>query len=156
MGSNSGDRGANLLEAVRRLAAVPGVSGLVRGPFRETAAVVLPGATPQRGYLNAAARMQTTLAPVPLLRELQAIERAMGRPPAAEREVWAPRTVDLDLLFHGWSADSWNDPPLVLPHPRWAERAFVLLPLLDVDPDLRSPETPPRSAAVLLRRLQHT
>ncbi len=76
----------------------------------------------------------------------------MGRPAAAEREVWAPRTVDLDLLFHGRSADRWDDPPLVLPHPRWAERAFVLLPIVDVEPGFVSPEAEPRSARELLRR----
>ena len=152
MGSNVGDRGANLLEATRRLAAVPGVAGLARGPFRETAAVVLPGAPPQRGFLNAVARVRTSLDPPGLLREMLAVERAMGRPDARERAVWAPRTVDLDLLFHGRSAGVWADPPLELPHPRWAERAFVLLPIVDVEPGFVSPEAEPRAAAGLLAR----
>ena len=153
MGSNVGDRGANLLEAARRLAAVPGVSGLARGPFRATEAVVLPGAPPQRGFLNAAARVEATLDPPQLLRAMLGVERAMGRPPAERRAAWAPRAVDLDLLFHGRSAGAWADPPLQLPHRSWSTRAFVLLPVLDVEPGFVSPEQTPRAALGLLRGL---
>ena len=139
MGSNLGDRGANLLEAADRVAGLAGVDALARGPLRETAALVRPGAPAQRAYLNAVARVGTRLDPPGLLRALQRIEHAMGRPPAEAREVWAPRTVDLDLLFHGRSAGRWPEPALELPHPRWGERAFVLLPMLDVDPGFIGP-----------------
>ncbi|MBB6441314.1 2-amino-4-hydroxy-6-hydroxymethyldihydropteridine diphosphokinase [Phycisphaera mikurensis] len=151
LGSNLGDRGAHLLAACRRLAAAPGVASLVRGPFRETPALVLPGTPPQPAYLNAAARLETTLGPAALLDRLQAVEAALGRPAGSGRGVWAPRTVDLDLLFHGRSAAS--DARLTLPHPRWARRAFVLLPILDVEPGFVSPEPRPRAAGRLLRGL---
>lgn len=155
MGSNVGDRGANLLAAAAALSALPGVHSLARSPLRETPAQVLPGAAPQRSFLNAAARFETCLGPLALLAAMQGVEGGLGRPSEAERERWAPRTVDLDLLFFGRSADSFppQGPKLVLPHPRWAQRAFVLLPLLDLDPAFRSPDPTRRSANALLRSL---
>jgi len=82
-------------------------------------------------YVNAVAHVRTALAPEALLRELQAIERAHGRErPFAN----APRTLDLDLLLHGDAVVA--SMALTLPHPRLHERAFVLVPLAEIAPDL--------------------
>lgn len=93
----------------------------------ETAPV---GDIPQRDYLNAVVVMDTLLGPRPLLDACLAIERDAGR---ERRERWGPRTLDLDLLLYG---DAVVDAPgLTIPHPRMAERRFVLAPLAEVLPD---------------------
>ena len=88
----------------------------------------------QPDFLNAALALETDLAPRPLLAELKAIERRLGRDPFGER--YGPRLVDLDLL----AVDDLcieDAPDLVVPHPRLAERRFALEPLAELDPDLR-------------------
>ncbi len=92
------------------------------------------GSGPQAIYLNAAAAGDTTLTPRALLDALQAIEQERGR----ERPyVNAPRTLDLDLILVGDAV--LEEPGLVVPHPRFRERRFVLEPLAAVAPDLRDP-----------------
>ena len=85
-------------------------------------------------YLNAVAALETGLPPSALLQALLEIERAHGR---ARPYRHAPRTLDLDLLLHG--ASRLDTPELILPHPRLHERAFVLVPLADIAPDLQIP-----------------
>ena len=98
----------------------------------ETAAV----GPPQPDYLNAAALVTYEGEAAALLEELLGIERGLGR---VRGERWGPRTIDLDLL---WAADlTVRTPTLELPHPRLAERAFALVPMLDVAPDARDPRT---------------
>lgn len=92
-----------------------------------------PGEQPD--YINTAARLRTHLPPHALLAELLALEKARGR---RREERWGPRTLDLDILLYGSLCQ--NDPLLTLPHPRLAERNFVLLPLHDLDPDLILPD----------------
>lgn len=92
-----------------------------------------PGKQPD--YINTAVRLRTHLSPHALLRELMALETARGR--QRDRH-WGPRTLDLDILLYG--SLCLNDPELTLPHPRLAERNFVLLPLHDLDPDLILPD----------------
>ncbi len=97
-------------------------------------------------FLNAVVQFEATLAPRALLAILQAIEREAGRVPG---ERWGPRALDLDLLDHdGARIDT---PDLVLPHPRIAERAFVLVPLCEIAPGWRDPLTG-RTAVEMLRR----
>jgi 2-amino-4-hydroxy-6-hydroxymethyldihydropteridine diphosphokinase len=91
-------------------------------------------AQPQPAYRNAVARVETQLAPLPLLRVLKGVERAMGRNTDA---FLAPREIDLDILLHGDLVMS--APELTLPHPRLHARAFVLAPLADLAPDLVVP-----------------
>jgi 2-amino-4-hydroxy-6-hydroxymethyldihydropteridine diphosphokinase len=94
------------------------------------------GGPPQPRYLNAAARLRTALSPRELLGALLGIERSEGR---ERRERWGPRPLDLDIL---WIAGLFVDEPgLTVPHPRLAERAFALLPLLEVAPDATDPRT---------------
>src|SRR5262249_40862114 len=93
------------------------------------------GPVEQPPYLNAAAALETTLGPHELLGVLLAVEADLGR----VRDVrWGPRTCDLDLLLYGDERIQTDD--LVVPHPRLAERRFVLDPLLELDPDLHLPD----------------
>jgi len=129
LGSNLGDRAASLRAAVEGMAALGTVEAV--SPLVETAPV---GYTQQPAFLNAAARLRTTLPPDALLRGLLAIETALGRVRTVR---WGPRTVDLDLLLYDdVVADS---PTLTLPHPRMHERRFVLEPLAAIAPDVRHP-----------------
>ena len=91
---------------------------------------------PPPSYYNAAARVTTSLEPEALLRHLKRIERRLGR---EDRERWAPRPIDLDIaLYDDLVLDT---DTLTIPHPRIAERAFVLQPLLDLDANLTHPVT---------------
>ncbi len=132
LGSNLGDRNAYLKEALLRLEREP-VSLHAVSPIYETAPV---GGPRQSFYLNACASIITTLSPVKLLRMLQQIEIDLGR---VRREHWGARTIDLDLLVCGGVI--MHTPLLELPHPRLAERCFVLQPLSDIAPDLLIPGT---------------
>ena len=128
LGSNLGDRLAQLQLGVDALTRVPGVDVLAVSRVYETAPV---GGPPQDPYLNAVVAIETDLDPYELLRRCQQIEELAAR----ERiERWGPRTLDVDLLIIGdWRVD--ND-DLTIPHPRMWERGFVLAPLRDVAPDL--------------------
>jgi 2-amino-4-hydroxy-6-hydroxymethyldihydropteridine diphosphokinase len=101
--------------------------------FRETDPV---GVVDQPRFLNAAAALETSLAPRELLDLLLAVERDLGRDRSAGR--WGPRTVDLDLLLVGDTV--LDEPGLTVPHPRLHERRFVLEPLLELDPGLALPD----------------
>lgn len=93
------------------------------------------GLVEQPSFVNAVAEIETALAPVELLDGLLALERAQGRDRSGVR--WGPRRIDLDLLLHGSHLSS--DPQLELPHPRIAERSFVLVPLAELAPHLFIP-----------------
>lgn len=99
----------------------------------ETAPV---GEVDQPAFLNAVALVETALGPRETLDSLLEMERACGRVRDPARR-WGPRTIDLDLLFHGASVV--DEPGLSLPHPRIADRRFVLEPLVDVAPDILIP-----------------
>ncbi|MGM0578514.1 MAG: 2-amino-4-hydroxy-6-hydroxymethyldihydropteridine diphosphokinase [Myxococcota bacterium] len=130
LGANLGDRERALRRALRWLGATPGVDLEAASSFRLTA----PVGPPQPPYLNAVARIRTPLAPRALLTVLQHLERAAGRRRGLR---WGPRTLDLDLLLvDGVRLDH---PDLILPHPRMAERRFVLAPLCELDPHLVHP-----------------
>ena len=132
LGSNLGNCRATLEAAVDALGALPqcrlaGVSAIYRTPPW--------GRLDQPDFLNAVVRLRTTLRPLDLLDALMAVERRFGRIRDGER--WGPRTLDLDLLH--MDGEVLADPHLTLPHPRIAERAFVLRPLADLAPDLVLP-----------------
>ena len=90
------------------------------------------GVTDQPPFINACIAVETALAPAGLLDHAQTIERRFGRDRSTERH-WGPRTLDIDLLTYDDVV--LNDPDLTLPHPRLFERAFVLVPLLEITPD---------------------
>ena len=126
LGGNLGDRLACLQRAVDLLKA-EGVRVVASSRVWETEPV---GGPDQPDYLNAVVRVETELEPMQFLAACQRVERALGR----VREVrWGPRTIDIDVLLFG--DVTMEDPALTLPHPRMLERAFVLLLLLELDPD---------------------
>ena len=134
LGANLGDRAATLAAALERLAGEEGIEVVGVSSFRETEPV---GVLDQPRFVNAAAALETTLGARALLERLLVVERALGRDRAAETR-WGPRTVDLDLLLYG--DEVIDEAGLTVPHPRLAERAFVLEPLLELDAELRLPD----------------
>lgn len=134
LGSNIGDKAATLAESVARLAVTPGVRITARSSDYRTPPW---GDTDQDWFLNAAVAVDTTLSPHALLEAGLAIETALGR--VRERR-WGPRVIDIDVLFYEGAAV--DDARLVLPHRFVRERAFVLMPLAEIAPDLMiGPET---------------
>lgn len=131
LGANLGDRRAALEGAVAELGRTPGVRVKRVSSFHETAPV---GGPPQPDYLNGVVEVETDLDARALLDLLLAIERRFGR---ERRERWGPRTLDLDLLLYGDRVI--EEPGLSVPHPRMAERAFVLAPLCELTPEGRHP-----------------
>ena len=132
LGSNLGDREEMLRLAIAGLAADPAIEVLAVSTFRETDPV---GFREQPRFLNAAAELETVLAPDALLARLLAVERALGRTRTGRR--FGPRTIDLDLLVFGHEVV--DRPALRVPHPRLAERRFMLEPLAELAPDLVVP-----------------
>jgi 2-amino-4-hydroxy-6-hydroxymethyldihydropteridine diphosphokinase len=131
LGANLGDREASLREAIARLEEL----GTLRvSLFRETDPI---GVTDQPKFLNAVAALETEIPPRDLLHRLLEIERDLGRN-RSEEERWGPRTIDLDLLLYG--DDVIDEPGLTVPHPRLAERIFVLEPLHELDAELELPD----------------
>lgn len=130
LGSNLGDRLAHLRDAITRLATLRSSDHLLLSPVFETEPVDCPAGS--GAFYNAVVEIETALAPLALLAATQTIEGELGRP--CERERNAPRTVDLDLLYYDDLAFASDE--LVLPHPRMWQRAFVLLPLAAIRPDL--------------------
>ena len=131
IGSNQGDARAQVLQAFEDLAQLPETRLEGRSALYRSAPLDAPG---QADYVNAAAGMDTELSAAQLLAALQDIEHRHGRErPFAN----APRTLDLDLLLYEDLV--LQSPMLTLPHPRLHRRAFVLKPLLDLDPRLEVP-----------------
>jgi 2-amino-4-hydroxy-6-hydroxymethyldihydropteridine diphosphokinase len=126
LGSNLGERLANLGDAVRRLCAADGMEITGSSRVYETA----PVGPPQPDYLNAVIELRTTLLPRELLEACLRIEAEMGR---VRDEPWGPRVIDLDLLT--FDDRTIAEPDLTVPHPRMHQRAFVLIPLIELDPD---------------------
>lgn len=135
LGGNLGDAAANLREAFAALGRLPGTRLLRASRLYRTPAW---GVTAQPDFVNAVAMIDTALAPSALLQHLLRIERDAGRHRLADgSDRWGPRTLDLDLLLYG---DQVIDTPgLTVPHPHLHERAFVLVPLLEIAPDTRIP-----------------
>jgi 2-amino-4-hydroxy-6-hydroxymethyldihydropteridine diphosphokinase len=127
LGGNIGDPRRRIAAAIDLLAAQPGVSVEAVSALYETAPW---GKTDQPDFLNAAVRIDTTLSPRELLRSILAVERRLGR---ERTERWGPRTIDIDILLFG--ARQVAEPGLDIPHPRLRERAFALIPLIDVMPE---------------------
>jgi len=127
VGSNVGDRLAHLQAAVDGLHGAPGVDVVAVSSVVETDPV---GGPDQPDFLNAVVVLETSWAPEDLLTLAQSLEAAAGR---VRGERWGPRTLDVDVLAVG--ALTRSGPRLTLPHPRAAERAFVLVPWAEVDPD---------------------
>jgi 2-amino-4-hydroxy-6-hydroxymethyldihydropteridine diphosphokinase len=132
LGANLGDRAATMRAALEQLSAEPGIEVVAVSSFRETEPV---GITDQPRFLNAAAAVETEVAPRELLDRLLGIERRLGRTREGPR--FGPRTIDLDLLVYGDRRI--DEPGLEVPHPRLHERLFALEPLAELDPQLVVP-----------------
>jgi 2-amino-4-hydroxy-6-hydroxymethyldihydropteridine diphosphokinase len=130
LGSNLGDRAANIERAISALPEA-GIRLLRRSSLYATEPVDFPA---QQWFLNCVVEAETSLMTRQVLHALQAIERHMGRRKLAAR---GPRVIDLDILFYGASVI--RTPELEVPHPRLAERRFVLVPLAELAPGLRHP-----------------
>ena len=142
LGSNQGGPRAQIDQAFAEIDGLPATRLAARSPLYRSAAVDAPG---QPDFVNAVAAVETELSAAQLLAALQAIESRHGRERPQRN---APRTLDLDMLLFGETACA--SPELTLPHPRMHERAFVLRPLLDLDPRA---EIPGRGAARALLRV---
>ncbi len=127
-GANLGDKAANIRAALSLLAAGPRIRLEAVSPFYRTAPW---GKTDQDWFVNACALVSTSLSPRGLLRTVKAAERVLGRTPGLR---WGPRVIDIDIVDFGGLAMS--DAKLTLPHPEAESRAFVMVPLADIAPDL--------------------
>ncbi len=128
LGSNLGDRAGLLNQAA---GALESLGKVTRSGWYETAAVGIPGAP---AFLNGVVRLETDLAPDELLRQTRGIERRLGRDPLRRA---GSRTIDIDILLYGRQVIS--RPGLEIPHPRFQQRAFVLVPLAELAPRLVHP-----------------
>ncbi|MGH2582657.1 MAG: 2-amino-4-hydroxy-6-hydroxymethyldihydropteridine diphosphokinase [Anaerolineales bacterium] len=129
LGSNLGNRLKNLESAIAALPAHIAVTG--RSSVYETPPW---GYADQNNFYNMVVEAETEFSPPELLRELKAVEKKLGRTPSFK---YGPREIDIDILLYGDSSISEAD--LTIPHPRIAERAFILVPMADLAPDLKIP-----------------
>jgi 2-amino-4-hydroxy-6-hydroxymethyldihydropteridine diphosphokinase len=132
LGSNVGDRLQFLQRAVKHLGETIGVQVRDVSSVYETEPV---GPAAQAWFLNAVVAVDTSLNPVTLLQQTQAIERALGRETTYH---WGPRTIDLDILLYGDTQV--NSATLTIPHAELCQRAFVMIPLLELIPGLVLPD----------------
>ena len=144
LGANLGDASAALRQAMDALDTLPGVHVLRRSSLYRSAPVEASGPD----YVNAVVQISTTLSAPELLLQLQVVEVAAGR----ERPYYnAPRTLDLDILIYGHARI--ESAQLTLPHPRMMQRAFVLLPLAEIAPELVSAAARRSIADQLIERI---
>ncbi len=132
LGSNLGDPAANLDRALRQLTKLPHSRLVTCSDYYRNPPL---GPVPQPDYVNAVCRLDTHLQPLPLLRLLQALELNCGR--VRDGTHWGPRILDVDILLYDDRIIS--EPELVIPHPGLTVRNFVLVPLLEIAPDLKVP-----------------
>jgi 2-amino-4-hydroxy-6-hydroxymethyldihydropteridine diphosphokinase len=130
IGANLGDACANVKAAIDNIGRLRGTHLRAQSSLFRTAPIDAPG----NDYINAVLSIDTALSPDELLTELQALERDAGRERLYQN---APRTLDLDLLLYGQQTIS--SARLAVPHPRMTQRAFVLIPLLQLDPGIMIP-----------------
>lgn len=135
LGSNLGDREANIRGAVDALQAA-GLEMVVLSTLRETS----PVGPPQPDFINAVVAMRTDLAPTTLLATVKRIETDLGRTPSQK---WGPRVIDIDILLYGDLMIESEE--LTIPHPELTHRGFVIVPLLELDPNLELPSGEPLS-----------
>jgi len=129
LGSNLGDRQSNIVQALQQMKSQVTVEEV--SSFYETEPV---GYLDQPRFINAVCRISTQLPPLELLHFLKRIERRMGRQPSFRD---APRPIDIDILFYDDLVI--ESPELTIPHPRLPQRAFMLVPLAEIAPDLIHP-----------------
>ena len=129
LGSNIGDKEANLNDAIAAIGDITETRVTRVSQYYQTAPW---GDLDQDWFLNACAKVETELPPLPLLSALKDIESSLGR---TKTRRWGPRVIDIDILTYDTVAMA--EDTLTIPHPRMTERAFVLVPLAEIWPDLR-------------------
>lgn len=134
LGSNLGQKEANLREAVRKLAEHPEIRITARSPLYLNKAETLHGEE-QPDFLNGAVAVETSLTPESLYATCKSVERLLGREPHPQK--WQPRLMDIDILF--WGDRVFETPRLKIPHPLAHRRWFVLKPMADIAPDFCHP-----------------
>jgi len=149
VGSNLGSRAATILEALERLDAHANVEVARISTLLESTPV---GMTTQPDFVNAVAAIRTDLEPIPLLDALLSVESDMGRTRTDDETPGGPRVIDLDLLL--WGDRCLESQGLTLPHPRMHERAFVLVPLVELCPDRMHPVLGCTMTELLQRHLE--
>ena len=132
MGSNIGDRAANLAEALRCLGQAPAIEIVKTSSIYETAPV---GPQDQPDFFNQVVQADMTCSAWQLLELVQGIEQDMGR---VRRRRWGERVIDIDILLY--EDQTIDQPDLQIPHPRMIARQFVLVPLAEIAPDLILPD----------------
>lgn len=132
IGSNAGDRAAFCRRAVASIEADPQIRVTKASSLYETSPL---GGPPQRSFINLVVKIDTDLDARGLLDATQAIETKLGREPSDIH--WGPRVVDLDILLFG--EEKLSEPDLEIPHPRMTQRRFVLVPLLEIEPEAGDP-----------------
>lgn len=142
LGTNMGNRDAQLHSALAEIAKIPATTILRQSPIYESKPW---GKADQADFLNMVVEISTQLEPHTLHRHLQKIERDLGREEGGER--WGPRPIDIDILLYG--SRTIKTASLVVPHARMWERHFVLRPLADLAPDMVAPDS--RSVVQLVR-----
>jgi len=135
LGANLGNPIAQLTSALAGLGSLPATRLLKRSRWYRSRAI---GPGVQTDYINGVVLLETSLSPIALLHELLRLEESHGR---TRGERWAPRTLDLDILLYDDLA--FESPELHIPHPRMASRNFVLVPLMDIAPELTLPNGMP-------------
>lgn len=135
LGSNMGDREAQIEAALKAIGVLPSTRVLRASPLYESAPW---GPVEQPNYLNMVVEVETGLDPRALLEGCKEIERKQGR---LDGERWGPRPIDIDILLYGDETLKFSG--LKVPHPRMWARRFVLLPLADLRPDLAAPDGRP-------------
>ncbi len=130
LGANLGEPAEALRWAIRRL----GDEGVVVEAVSSLYASAPQGVEDQPEFTNAACRVRTDLDPPAVLALAKELEAEAGR---VDGPRWGPRPLDIDIL--AWDGGTWDEPDLVIPHPRLHERRFALQPLVEVDPDLALP-----------------
>jgi 2-amino-4-hydroxy-6-hydroxymethyldihydropteridine diphosphokinase len=151
LGSNVGNRLANLQESRAAIRRLPDVEVLAASPVYETEPVDVRPEFSHLPFLNAVLILRANVEPVLLSERLHAIEAGLGRRRSGDRN--APRPIDIDLIYAG--GIDLRSPELNLPHPRWSSRRFVVEPLAAVRPGLRLPGEP-RTVAEVLSSLPRT
>ncbi|MFH0777018.1 MAG: 2-amino-4-hydroxy-6-hydroxymethyldihydropteridine diphosphokinase [Candidatus Eisenbacteria bacterium] len=145
IGSNLGEKERNIRRAVDELSAMPFTKLITVSSLYDSEPV---GDVEQPGFVNAVALIESDLPPARLLWNLMLIEKRMGRVRTVR---WGPRPIDLDILLYGKSLI--EEHGLSIPHPEMEKRAFVLIPLLEIEPDLVHPRTK-EPMKKLLRKLK--
>ncbi|MBU0679259.1 MAG: 2-amino-4-hydroxy-6-hydroxymethyldihydropteridine diphosphokinase [Verrucomicrobia bacterium] len=148
LGSNIGDRAANMSTARDAIASLEGVRLVAQSSLYETAPVGVKEEYMHMSFLNAVVIIESETAAGPLLYLLSGIEADLGRERGEDR--YAPRPIDIDILYAG--NECIDSGGLTVPHPRWAERRFVVEPLAEIRPDLIIPGSS-RSAREILASL---